>query len=236
MPKIKFFDILSGIFIMMIVFHHLGVYPGGGSLGVSFFFILGGFKLTLGYYDKVTSASFSYRNFLKKRASKFYPFHWLCILLMIPIIALAVQNGSKSLTTQIITLLPNALLVHSLVPIWDCYFSWNSVSWYLSNTMLFACAFPFLLKMLRNKKEAKQRFFVMGGAIFLYAVISILIPKERVHAIMYINPCVRIVDFMIGMFMAANYVQSHNQAQNKYFISSMIGLALIVACIALVSG
>lgn len=49
-------------------------------LGVAFFFMLGGFVLSLGYYDKFCLLNFSWRAFIKKRCAKFFPLHWLCLL------------------------------------------------------------------------------------------------------------------------------------------------------------
>ena len=54
MQKSNNLTVLRGIFIIMIVLHHLNLYEGGGTLGVAFFFMLGGFALSLGYYDKVS--------------------------------------------------------------------------------------------------------------------------------------------------------------------------------------
>ena len=51
---IKSLTSLRGLFILFIFFHHcLGLYPGGGSMAVAFFFVLGGYSMTLGYKDKV---------------------------------------------------------------------------------------------------------------------------------------------------------------------------------------
>ena len=73
------------LFILMIFFHHVELFPGGGATGVAFFFILGGFTLTLGYLDRVLKNGFEYGSYLKKRLIKFYPLHWLILLLFVPL-------------------------------------------------------------------------------------------------------------------------------------------------------
>lgn len=56
---IKSLTSLRGIFILFIFFHHcLSLYPGGGSMAVTFFFMLGGFAMTLGYKGKIVSKDF----------------------------------------------------------------------------------------------------------------------------------------------------------------------------------
>ena len=58
---------LRGIFIIMIVLHHLGLYSGGGTLGVAFFFMLGGLTLSLGYYERVCRPDFEYSQYIRRR-------------------------------------------------------------------------------------------------------------------------------------------------------------------------
>ena len=67
MQKNNNLTVLRGIFIIMIVLHHLNLYEGGGTLGVAFFFMLGGFALSLGYYDKVCKSEFSFYQYIRRR-------------------------------------------------------------------------------------------------------------------------------------------------------------------------
>lgn len=72
---IKNLTALRGIFILFIFFHHcLDLYPGGGTMAVTFFFVLGGFSMALGYRDRIMSSSFKYKDYLIRRCIKFYPF------------------------------------------------------------------------------------------------------------------------------------------------------------------
>ena len=78
---IKSLTSLRGIFILFIFFHHcLDIYPGGGTMAVTFFFVLSGFSLTLGYKDRVLQPEFCYTQYITRRCIKFYPLHWLCLL------------------------------------------------------------------------------------------------------------------------------------------------------------
>lgn len=197
-------SVLRGIFTIMIVLHHLNLYIGGGSLGVTFFFILGGFALSLGYYDKVNSSSFSYTLFMKKRIEKFFPLHWLCLLAVIPLALIPVIRGTTSFVMFLVPLIPNVLLLQSLIPIKEVYFSFNSVSWYLSDTMMFALVFPFIVKGL-SSLEYNKKLVVFAIIILSYFSLVYFLPKEYWHAILYINPFVRFIEFIIGIYLYILY-------------------------------
>lgn len=57
---------LRFVFAIMIFLHHASLFEAGGSCGVSFFMILSGFVMSVGYETKVQTASFSYKNFIAK--------------------------------------------------------------------------------------------------------------------------------------------------------------------------
>ncbi len=72
-------DSLRFLFMLVIFFHHYGLYPHGGGFAVSFFFVLSGFSLTIGYRDRVLQPGFNYLSYITKRLVKFYPLHWLVL-------------------------------------------------------------------------------------------------------------------------------------------------------------
>lgn len=183
------------IFILMIFFHHVEVYPGGGGLaGVAFFFVLGGFTLTLGYSDKVIESDFNYCRYLKRRLIKFYPLHWLVLFLFVPLLYLC------SVAISIKTFIPNFLLLQSFIPIKEFYYSYNSPSWYLCNTVFFAILFPFIYRALSRLKGIQWLWVVV-----LYLVVIItecFIPEKYWQPILYINPIMRLFDFIVGVMIA----------------------------------
>ena len=73
MKAIQEISSLRFIFIIAIFLHHTIAYTGGGYVGVEFFFVLGGFVMTLGYKDRISGSEFSYKPFLFKRMAKYYP-------------------------------------------------------------------------------------------------------------------------------------------------------------------
>lgn len=225
---IKSLTSLRGIFILFIFFHHcLNLYPGGGSMAVTFFFVLGGFAMTLGYKDRVLSPDFGYKQFLTKRFIKFYPLHWLCIIAVMPL--LASSFGWK----QIPILALNATLLQTWIPIKGVYFSFNAVSWYLADTVFFAVVFPFIFKWIYYA-SSKGRAVIATALLAVYVVVAILIPTEGYHAILYISPYMRLMDFVLGIFLALGYqkikvhsLERKNNAVCQIAIFSIIALLVV---------
>ena len=135
MTRIKELTALRGIFMVMIFLFHEHVYSGGGTLGVTFFFVLSGFSLTLGYYDKIQDGRFYYRPFIKKRLVKFIPLHWLTLVLAV------ILKGSIAIYSVLsLEFTANALLLQSWVPLESFYLSFNSVSWFSVPNRMLACS------------------------------------------------------------------------------------------------
>lgn len=229
---IKSLTSLRGIFILFIFFHHLDMYEGGGTMAVAFFFVLGGFVMTLGYKDKVTIDDFNYRQYLIRRCIKFYPLHWLCILSIIPLALLSFRWD------DIPKLFLNAALLQTWVPIQKWYFSFNFVSWYLANTMFFAVVFPFFFKWISGASP-KGRVTIAVTLAVAYVVMVLLIPEEKYHAILYISPYMRLMDFVFGIFLALVYlilkerqsVAKLNNAVSQFAIIALIVLLVVESCL-----
>ena len=230
MQKSNNLTILRGIFIIMIVLHHLNLYEGGGTLGVAFFFMLGGFALSLGYYDKVSKSYFSFLQYFRRRCEKFFPLHWLCLLAILPLSFWSIINGTGNISDTLLTLIPNALLLQSLIPINSVYFSLNAVSWYLSATMILSVLFPCIVKGL-NKLSDRSKIVTLIIILSAYFILVCFLPIEYRHPILYINPFVRVVDFIIGIYLFLLYrkITTNEQAigyHNRLIV--VISLMMII--------
>ena len=156
--------------------------------------------MALGYGPQVVKDDFSYLAFLKRRAVKFYPLHWICLLsVMIPIWYHGWSYNNHAL-------LANFLLLQSWIPIDDFYFSFNAVSWYLSDTFFVSMIFPLLYAFLR-KIGKKDRVFVLVLVVCLYVIMMFAVPSTYSvqHAVLYIHPVSRAIEFVIGIFIAEFY-------------------------------
>lgn len=199
MKAIEEISSLRFIFIIIIFLHHTIAYTGGGYLGVEFFFILGGFVMTLGYKDKVLGNGFSYRKFVFKRASKYYPLHWLCLSLAVLFILVISGFGRD----RVFPLILNATLLQSWSSVKSIYFSFNSPSWYLSDMLFLVCVFPFLLKGIAKLLKSRLWTSVFLAALFgAYVVLFLTVNEAYRHYLLYINPLVRLFDFTLGILSA----------------------------------
>ena len=201
-------------------------------MAVTFFFVLGGFGMTLGYKERVLKPDFSFREYITKRCVKFYPLHWLTLLVAIPLV-LQTFNWS-----QIPIFFVNASLLQTWVPSMHVYFSYNWVSWYLANTMFFAVVFPFLLRWIVNASSS-GRVLIATTFALTYAVVAIVIPADMHHAILYISPYMRLTDFVLGIYLALSYLKLKekpiyllkNSVVARLLVLSLIVLLVIESCL-----
>lgn len=233
---IKEYNSLKGILALMIFAHHcpieFGCKLGLGVIAVTLFFMLSGFLSTVGYRDKILSPNFSYRAYLIGKGIKFYPMHWLCLLMIAPLIF----YGSSHWYYQLPVMAINATLLQSLVPYSPVFFSFNAVAWFLSDTLIFVALFPLIMKwMLTTGMRTK----IYVGMILLttYAIAWALIPTEYTHRFFYISPIFRIVDFIVGMqcglwFMQLKEETALTTIAEKYSTPlHFVGILLLIALV-----
>lgn len=193
------------------------------------FFVLGGYCSTLGYYDRIKAEQFNYKQYALSKAIKFYPLHWLCAIAWL-VLAVASSQPVGSMP-QILT---NVVLLQSWIPDPGYYFSLNGISWYLADTMFFALVFPFVVRWVVDKSLSRNIVFV--SLILLgYTAACFLISKAERHAILYINPAIRFVDFLLGVYLAKGFMaikprlrKSVGKMALSYIISAICIVALIV--------
>lgn len=223
---------LRGIFILFIFFHHcLDLYDGGGTMAVAFFFVLGGFAMTLGYEKRVRCGELCYKDYIVRRCVKFYPLHWLCLLAVLPF---ALWSFNWKL---IPVFLINAVLLQTWIPIRGIYFSYNSVSWYLANTIFFAALFPFVFRWIsRASPKGKGIIAVFMGIV--YILVASLIPEDKYHAVLYISPYMRLMDFVLGIYLAIGYLKikeitliKRNITLCQVITGSLIAILVVESCL-----
>lgn len=234
---IKQLSALRFVLILMIFFHHLQLFQGGGAVGVASFFVLSGFCMTLGYKDVILNEEgFDYLGFLKKRAVKFFPMHWICLL----IVLLSPLRGDVFPNVHVLA--SNIALLQSWIPKEDYYFSYNALSWYLSDTLFLSAVFPPILMFVGNqRKKVLKMFLVLLLGVYLAFLLAV--PPSMRHALLYINPLCRAFDFIIGIFTALFYLNYRDKdivvkffREHKYLpdivvVTSILGLILLSSII-----
>lgn len=194
------------LFILLIVFSHIKSlhFDFGGDCGVAFFFTISGFVLSVSKGKAISEGDFSTLHFLKHQLSKFYPLHVLTFVAT-AIIGLCTQHFEGWLHA-----IANILLVQSWIPLPDYYFSFNGVSWFLSNILF--CYLLFLPLYLLINRHRPQVLAITAIAIAaVYAMIASQLPAERVNALLYIPPYLRIIDFAIGILTARVFLSDRFQ-------------------------
>ncbi|MBN1930437.1 MAG: acyltransferase [Desulfobacterales bacterium] len=231
--NINAFFFLRFLAIFIIVLHHLppavNWQPKGGfgDIGTSFFFVLSGFVLPLGY-SRFVGIKDIY-SFLKKRVIKLYPIHLITLLAGI---LLYVINKWPVPTQQ---LFANLFLLQSWFSQKSFFFSFNALSWFLSS--LIFCYIIFAV-VLTNPK-------ILYPFALLFSVVSIVlsfvylgnIPSaektEKTLFLFHVFPPNRLFNFLFGM--GASYVFIRFIRNLSYKISPSIFFVLEFIIIALIA-
>lgn len=171
--------------------------------GVSFFFVLSGFILTVVYPS--FSKKGSIKRFYIARIARIWPAHFLAFLTLFAIFLPYSWNNIKPMIT-----ITNILMIHSWVPIQDFYFSYNAVSWSISVEFFFYLIFPLLLYNFANNWRIK--FISIISIIVLQIFICNYLNLPHAYntepsnvsrtGLIYVSPLVRMLEFFLGMFTA----------------------------------
>ncbi|MEZ9324216.1 acyltransferase family protein [Vibrio cyclitrophicus] len=171
-----------------------------GYVGVSFFFILSGFVLSLSYKEKIATGLISLKRYFFLRFARLTPLHFATCL---PFVIFSLYKGDLN----VVKLLLNISYLQSFIPHSEVYFSFNAPSWSLSNEMFFyICFFPLAMVTLRNLLVKTTFLFFV---VVLSALVVTMTLKEDVllggasfaHWLFYIFPGFRVLEFLVGMIL-----------------------------------
>ena len=226
---------LRGIFALVIFYHHFlyqgkGVFAAGGDFGVSFFFMLSGFfaylthgsKTSVGTYGSPSTPPHDF-SLIYNQLPKFFPLHILCF-------ALTVGLGQAQLSeANLRTAIANLMLVQSWIPIPSVYFSFNSVSWFLSTLVFLYIIFPVIRYIISCKTAVAGTIILCLLAIYTYVCVTI--PEHMCNTLIYIFPLMRIPDFLIGIIAGRLLMQNRYDIRLSdmgYARQSLIELIIII--------
>jgi peptidoglycan/LPS O-acetylase OafA/YrhL len=199
---------------MIVVFHSVNAFriwdnrkiPFALEQGVSFFFVLSGFILTY-VYPSLKGGS-RIRDFYVARIARIWPAHFVAFLLLLWLIPAGawMWNGHA---WQILA--ANLFLAQAWIPSASYYFSFNGVSWSISTEVFFYVAFPFLICRLDCTWWWKLLCTTALVAGLLCSACVLRLPSYdptslftvTAHGLVYINPLVRILEFVFGMAVAS---------------------------------
>jgi len=193
-----------------------------GSLGVSLFFVLSGFVLTVNYLhpDKV----FDVKGFYVARIARIYPVFLLTTLMAVPFVILSPMK--KSLWG---TLVPTLLMVHCFHP-YSCA-ALNRVGWSISHEWFFYLLFPLFLAALVAKAPKRLGLYFVVFTVYL-ALMEIIVPHSYYATRSF--PLNRVGEFLCGMAVGYLYLNSHNYPQlGQWFSNTRLRPVLLLALVSL---
>lgn len=185
---------LRGLFAISIFAHHFCGFAEGGDCSVSFFLILSGFVLSKGFESKFEHGEISYGRFISGRLIRIYPLHVLTLIA-------AIMVQCRTFTTEkILIYLSNFTLVQAWIPESRVYFSGIGTAWFLSALLFCYLAFPVMVRMLSRMSLAGIVSAACAMLVaYLYAINHL--HGSLYNAIIYINPAMRLIDFIWGMLL-----------------------------------
>jgi len=212
---------LRFVFVMMIVMSHFAYqghpsFEAGGDCGVAFFFVLSGFVLSLGYGRQLDSGTFHYATFMRRRLLKIFPLHLLCLVLF-----LVLFHAKETIDGRLVL---NVLLLQSWIPDDHYYFSYNGVSWFLSCLLFLYAVFPLAYRMANRLGLSVVLAFCL--------VAYVLVPYDKVNAILYVNPLMRFVDFFLGIMLSKAFVRLHDRTATYAWVEPVLTLLLVLLLLA----
>lgn len=215
-----------------------------GYVGVSFFFVLSGFILTYAYYSKLREGQMRpIANFWVSRIAKLYPIHILTFIISLPLALQLYQSQLHLHKMTIISLsIVNLFLLQSYIPTNLVNFSFNGVSWSISDEMFFYMLFPILIVALAKlRKHITLAYLFLGwGVVWSCLVIAFFNKTAQLDQwSYYISPPLRLLDFTFGVLFGSLFLQLSQSPSailsalkdGHYFIAEVSVVLILVAAI-----
>lgn len=216
-------------------FYH---YMNNGVYGVTFFFLLSGFCLNLGYSEKLAALNKdTYKSFVWKRIKKVYPTYIVMqtLCLVAEIIRNPAADTVKELLWKYVISIP---MLQMLIPNKKVYVSINGVSWFMSALFLIYLITPVIIMLASSVREKKGKNAVILLALVLFYIGMGLYSARYLEAgdareFMTRSLPVDIVVFCFGVFLANFRMAFHREEQNRSGIRIMGMTVLEIAAIVL---
>jgi peptidoglycan/LPS O-acetylase OafA/YrhL len=224
---------------MMIVLFHtehsFGRSPSGFALaqGVSFFYVLSGFILTL-VYPRLDGWG-AVRAFWRARFARVWPAYMLALFAGAWLVGYEWHAG---------TALAYVAMVQSWIPLPAYYFGYNAVGWSVATEWFFYLVFPLLVLDIERTwkwKLAGAAALVLALVVFCHLVpmsasgrvwepAEQFAPNER--GLMFIHPLSRVFEFVCGMCIAVAWRRRNGRAAADGMAATALELGAIVLCAA----
>lgn len=209
----------------------------GGSVGVTFFFVLSGFILTYNY-EPLFSQGIKlpdFWRFQKFRFARIYPTYLLALFLDTPVLLLCrrapVDDAGHYSWDYGLSWLLNAIGVQSWIPVYPCVLFWNTPSWSISTEFFFYLCFPFICGFLaHNIKDVSHAISLslivvaLTIGITMWVVNQIYVVNELGFppdfAVQNYLPPLRIPEFIVGCIAGRIFIESQSRTLKFSFFNT----------------
>ena len=239
------FQGLRALAFLGIFLSHTGVsaLEFGGPWGVSTFFILSGFLMTLNYRNRQIEGN----NPLKKglilswnKIGKLYQLHILTMITALPFGIKAICLKPLVLLSKILC---NVFLVQSWMPRSSYYYSLNAVAWYLSVSAFLYFAFPWILKQVKKQQTSVSiilTIILIAGSQLLLDFLSSKTINNAFGSdgftkwFVYVFPLSRCLEFSIGCNAAWLFIKRKHKVTTRCVncLSGTVLIGVVTACFA----
>lgn len=223
----------------------LPIWVGRGlGAGVSFFFVLSGFVLTLNHADLKWA---SWGQYYFKRLSRIVPLYWFAGIFAVIVLLL---RGRWDRSVAALDVLPGdawtALglfftMLQAWVPLGDYQTAFNAPAWSLSVEGFFYLTLPFLLLLSTRRLVGfilPLCLIFAGASIFATDVFPWFNRPARSSVVGYFFPPARMLEFVAGVITARIFIRRQRQSDVRPPSRQLtLGLILLgLLCIVFWSG
>ncbi|KFN40556.1 MAG: hypothetical protein JU82_02360 [Sulfuricurvum sp. MLSB] len=237
MGRVYTIDYLRGILALLVMVYHYSMWeklltPDATSFltrnalyGVSLFFIISGFSLTLSYYRKFDHFDIrALKDYFFKRFARIYPLYWLVVTLFLA--SLLVGGKTFPAIEQILLNLTISFVFFGE------YTGFTAGSWSIGMEIAFYLLLPIALYVAKKGKTA--------GTVLLFALaLSALAissygmydsPETALYWPIYMNPLNHVYFFLFGILAGVFYLE-----KNPFFILRKRTVWLLIAVTAAIA-
>ncbi|MCS0496421.1 acyltransferase [Ancylobacter sp. MQZ15Z-1] len=218
-----------------IVFLHIGGRYGVPKVdvplanGVMLFFVLSGFILTY-VYAEVEGAD-ELKRFYLARFARVWPLH-LATFLAAVVFAVNASFPSHAVTATVSAL--NLALLQSWVPTASVAYSFNSVSWSLSNELFFYALFPLLRRNLARSWHWKLLLSLFCGLLVAWSMVVFELPMSgeptqvTTETLAISSPLSHLFQFVIGMCCCLVWLRIRHLLPTSLVPASLLEIGLVL--------
>lgn len=207
-----------GIFALCIVCFHFAMHEFDQMTyaGVTFFFMLSGFFVTL-RYDSLAPL----KKFYSRRLWRIFPLHWIVLVAMILLDLALIRKFHYGWDLPL-----HVALLQSWSPDPAVIYNYSIHSWFLSTLLFCICVTPLLFKFF-NPVNRKVSWTVMLVACAV-VVVANLLANEKWHTYLYVLPLTRVVDYALGMLLGMAIRERHEQPRISTTHATIIEVVVLL--------